>query len=117
MSESISTIMRRMNRPKDISGDDDGGNEMLRVDTLADLQEFTHFAVEGNHVLIRTNKGRCLVEKREVHGAPMVGFVYQEHNKSESIAFWYNANSVEFLGPLLRNNPGKRVSMQRLIQE
>lgn len=117
MTEEIHRIMRRMGDPVDISSDN-GMNEMRREEILLDLTaQMTHFAVQDTFVLIRTNNGRCLMEKRTVHDSPMVGFMYQTHNSGESVSFWYNASSVQNIGAHLRGHMDKRVSMERLTQE
>ncbi len=112
----IQKLIQQFGTPRDISGDgvDD---ETQREEILASLKSVTHYAVFENFVLIRTVKGRCLLEKRNVEGAPMVGFMYKEHNKKESVAFWYNASSVKDLGEALRTVPGKRVEMERMLTE
>ena len=117
MTPEIQIVMKTMGTPVDISNDEEANNETERMEILSDLNKLTHYAVQGNHVLIRTNKGRCLVEKRDIDGGFLVGFMYQEHNKPRTVCFWYNPNSVANIGDLLRENAGKRVSMQSLTQQ
>lgn len=97
--------------------DDAGDNEQRRIDILTDLNRFTHYAVHETFVMIRTPLARCLMERREVKGAPMVGFVYKAHTQSQSYAFWMNAASVTNIGQMLRDNAGKRISWDDMMKE
>lgn len=111
----LEDLIQRFGSPRDISSDA-GDNEMLRVTLLHDLNSLTHYAVQGNYVLVRTVKGRCLVERRSEGAAKLVHFTYQEHNKTDSVTFWFNASSVQHVATLLRENTGKRVPMEALSQ-
>jgi hypothetical protein len=111
MSQEISSIIEDMGNVTEINGGE-GSDEQRRIEILADINELTHYAVQGNFVLVRTNRGRCLIEKRD----KLVGFMFKAHNQIGCVSFWYNASSVTHLGDLLRANAKKRVSMQQLTQ-
>jgi hypothetical protein len=88
---------RFANRPED---------DYVRDEILNDLYDAEAVAVRGDTVLVRTAKGACMIEKRDVGcKSALVDFDYVSSERWERTAFWMNESSVRDLGEALRSKP------------
>lgn len=91
-------------------------DEFEREDLQMDAEAFTEFATQGGQVLLRTPRGRTLVERREVAGGgAIIVFTHAPRGSWDLVAWWFNPHSVASLGDALRAAPDRRRDFDRLF--
>jgi hypothetical protein len=110
LTGSAEALALWMQQPIDASGACD---DQIREDVMGDAHTFTRFAVKGNLVILKTLKGRTILETVERNGSRLV-IVDHVASRWMRVRFWTNAASLKSLSAELKASPEARTSFDEI---